>query len=157
MRLFVDLDGVLVDFDRGVFQATGHYPSEISDQQMWPILARTPGFYDKLEWMSDGKELWEFAKNFSPTILTGLPRGQWAESQKRSWCLRELGPHVPVLTCLSREKGRAASMVLEPDETPVLVDDRLNAQSGWLDIGGVFVLHVSAQDSLRQLKELGFE
>lgn len=35
-----------------------------------------------LDWMPDGRELWEGVESLQPTILTGLPMGKWAEPQK---------------------------------------------------------------------------
>ncbi len=154
-RLFVDLDGVLADFDRGVLEATGRYPTQMSDREMWPLVAKVSGFYEHLPWMPDGRQLWEYVVPFNPIICTGLPRGNWAEPQKRQWCRRELGTEVPVLTCLSRDKGQAAREFLDADETPILIDDRLKSQPGWVDLGGLFVLHTSAQDSIQALRELG--
>jgi len=156
IRLFLDLDGVLADFDAGVHRATGKTPAELGDRRMWPIIAKTPGFYEHLPWMADGRELWEFAKAFSPRILTGLPLGKWAEPQKRAWCARELGPNVGVECCLSREKGRHAAALLEPGQTMVLVDDRLKVQAAWEDAGGTFILHTSAASSIAALRDLGF-
>jgi len=156
IRLFLDLDGVLVDFDAGVLGATGKTPAELGDRGMWPVLARTPGFYEHLPWMADGRDLWDFAKAHRPVIVTGLPLGKWAEPQKRAWCHRELGSEVPVICCLSREKGKHAAALLGPDEVMVLVDDRLKVQAGWEDAGGKFVLHTSAADSIAALKDLGF-
>jgi len=150
-KLFLDLDGVLADFDAGVLASCGKLPGELMPRVMWPILARTKDFYAKLPWMKDGKELWERCKPFDPVILTGIPLGQWAAPQKLSWCAKELGARIPVITCLSKEKGSAISNWLEEDETPILVDDRLKSQPSWLDIGGIFVLHSSAEDSLKQL------
>lgn len=155
-RLFLDLDGVLADFDEGVRQATGKLPGVLPDKVMWPILARTPDFYDRLPWLEDGRILWEAVKKYRPPILTGLPIGKWAEPQKRSWCARELGPDIEVLTCLARDKGKKALEVLEQGLTPILVDDRLKAKDGWEAIGGIFILHTSAKDSLEQLKAYGF-
>jgi len=155
IRLFLDLDGVLADFDAGVVQATGQRPSELGDRRMWPIVARTPGFYDKLPWMTDGRDLWDFASRFHPSILTGLPMGNWAEPQKRAWCARELGPDVPVLCCRSRDKALVASGLLGEGETMVLVDDRLKLKEAWVDLGGTFILHTSAHESIAALKQLG--
>ena len=155
-RLFLDLDGVLADFDSGVFQATGKLPADLGDRRMWPVLARTPGFYEHLPWMPDGRDLWESSKTHRPVILTGLPLGKWAEPQKRAWCARELGPDVPVICCLSREKGRHAAEILEPGEVMVLVDDRLKVQAAWVDAGGRFILHTCAAASIAALKDLGF-
>ena len=35
-----------------------------------------------------------FLTSLNPTILTGMPMGNWADGQKRTWCARELGPKV---------------------------------------------------------------
>jgi hypothetical protein len=155
-RLFLDLDGVLVDFDAGVKKATGKLPHELGDRGMWPVLARTPDFYEHLPWMPDGRALWDFSLPFSPTILTGLPLGKWAEPQKRAWCARELGADVPVVCCLTRDKGKRAAELLAPGETMVLVDDRLKVQPYWEDAGGRFVLHTASEASVAALQELGF-
>jgi hypothetical protein len=155
-RLFLDLDGVLADFDAGVFRATGSTPAELGDRRMWPVLARTPGFYDQLPWMADGRDLWQFSQPFHPVILTGLPIGRWAEPQKRSWCARELGADVTVICCPSRDKAKHAAALLAPGETMVLVDDRLKLQTPWEDAGGRCVLHTSAVTSIAALRELGF-
>ena len=96
-KVFVDLDGVLVDFEAGVRRVTGKMPDEQSIRSMWSRLAVEPGFYEHLEWMPDGADLWERVRGLQPTILTGLPWGNWAKPQKIAWCARELGPDVPVV------------------------------------------------------------
>lgn len=155
-HLFLDLDGVLVDFDRGVKAIFGRGPSEIPDKEMWPVLAKTRNFYLNLDWMPDGKLLWEAVKGVNPVIVSGVPWGNWAEPQKRQWCRRELGPEVPVVLCRSREKGKAVADLLGNGEIPVLIDDRLQARESWLDIGGIYILHSSARQSLAELARLGF-
>ncbi len=159
-QLFVDLDGVLVDFDAGVRRATGKDPAELHPKSMWPVLAKTPGFYDALEWTPDGRKLWNAVKPFGPAILTGLPLGKWAERQKRSWCLRELGQNVPVVTGLARHKAELAAEWLEvnglADKVPVLIDDRLKIREDWESAGGRFILHLNTESSLEALGNLGF-
>ncbi len=154
-QLFVDLDGVLVDFDKGVRRATGKEPSELRPQNMWPAIAGTKGFYDRLGWMPDGRELWSAVKDLNPVILTGLPMGKWAEPQKRSWCERELGPKIPVITGMSRDKAELALTWLEengmPDKTPILIDDRLKIKELWEAAGGIFILHLDAAGSIEAL------
>jgi hypothetical protein len=79
-RLFVDLDGVLADFDEGVKQVTGRTPEQQSPQEMWRKLGAVakPGFFANLRWTQQcGEELWNAVKRSSPSILTGLPRGHY--------------------------------------------------------------------------------
>lgn len=152
--LFVDLDGVLADFDRGVLELTGRLPSQLSPRAMWPILSRTPDFYNSLAWTIDGKELWEGVQTHKPLILTGLPLGKWAEPQKRAWCARVLGESVEVICCLSREKAARGHERSGPDSTPILIDDREKLREAWEAMGGIFILHRSAQESLEVLSKV---
>ncbi|CAN0139826.1 unnamed protein product, partial [Phaeothamnion confervicola] len=81
--LFCDLDGVLCDFDAaGCIRVTGRPPGAMHARQMWPRLARAPSFYGNLPWMRDGRQLWDNIRAHRPTILTGVPMGGWAPSQK---------------------------------------------------------------------------
>ncbi|WP_426957778.1 hypothetical protein [Muricoccus radiodurans] len=150
MQLFVDLDGVIADFDRGVKAVTGRRPEELSLKVMWAALAKAPRFFDTLEFMEDAEALWRFCAPHKPTILTGLPLGSWAPAQKKAWVARMLGAHVPVITCMSKEKPRWS----QPGH--VLVDDRASAREGWEKKGGTFVHHVSAARSIAALRKLGF-
>ncbi len=154
--LFLDLDGVLADFENGVLLATGRETGTMSEKVMWPILARTKGFYEKLHWMSDGKFLWDFCTKYNPVIITGLPLGNWAEPQKRAWCHRELGKDVQVVACMTREKPQKAWELTPEDHIAVLVDDRIKIKEQWEAMGGIFVFHTSAESSINQLKALGF-
>lgn len=157
-QLFLDLDGVLVDFDRGVRHHTGKSPEDQTPKQMWSVLARTKQFYAKLSWTWDGKELWEGTRSMDPVILTGLPLGKWAEPQKREWCRRELGPEIPVICGKSKEKHLLAWDWLHEQGkahlTPILIDDRLNIKFPWEESGGRFILHFSARESLEELNRI---
>jgi hypothetical protein len=149
-HLFLDLDGVLADFDHGVATITGKRPEDLPRKTMWAALARAPAFFDTLEFMHDAEVLWRFCAPHRPTILTGLPIGAWAPEQKRRWVARMLGAHVPVITCMSRDKPRWSA----PGH--VLVDDREEAAAGWEAKGGTFIHHVSAERSIAALRALGF-
>jgi hypothetical protein len=153
-KLFVDLDGVLADFEEGVQRVTGRHPDEMHPHTMWKQLAAEPGFYEHLEWMPDGRLLWEKVRGLEPTILTGLPLGKWARAQKLAWCARELGPDVPVITCWSRQKASVAERVTPPSATPVLIDDRDWLRGRWESIDGIFIHHTDAETTIRTLEEL---
>jgi hypothetical protein len=150
MKLFLDLDGVLADFDRGVEAVTGKRPDQLPVRRMWQALAKAPDFYGTLEMMHDAQVLWEFCEPHNPTVLTGLPMGDWAPDQKRRWVAAMLGAHVPVVTCMTRDKHRFAG----PGH--VLVDDRASTREAWEKAGGIFILHTQAVRSIDELKRLGF-
>jgi hypothetical protein len=150
-RLFLDLDGVLADFDQGVEKLLGKRPDQLSTRTMWGALARHGDFFGTLEMMADARELWEFCAPHDPVILTGLPLGKWAEPQKRRWVGNMLGEKVRVITCMTRDKPRHSG----PGK--VLVDDREKTRAGWEERGGTFILHKSAADSIAALRKLGFD
>ena len=152
--LFVDMDGVLVDFDSGVHVVTGSLPHEQSPRVMWPQLARTPSFYDNLDWLADGRRLWAQVRSLQPTILTGLPLGRWAEPQKREWCTRELGPEIPVITCMSREKHSRAGKAVPAHAVAVLIDDRESLREKFEAAGGVFIRYTDTESAMAQLHAL---
>lgn len=151
-QLFLDCDGVLADFESGAHKVLGMAPKEFQDKRgpgaFWKKLATTPDFYNTLDLMPDAMELYEAVKHLDPIILTGLPIGQWAEPQKRAWAARHF-PGVQVITTPARKK----STYCEAED--VLVDDQDKYAEAWETAGGSFVLHTSARESIRALRELG--
>ena len=80
-----------------------------SPQEMWRKLqVASPPFFESLQWLPDGQELWSAIKELKPCVLTGLPRGKWAEPQKRAWCKQHLGTTVAVYCCKSKDKKNYA-------------------------------------------------
>ena len=147
-HLFLDCDGVLADFDAGARRLLGMSPAAFherhSAREFWKRLARDPDFYGTLEEMPDAQQLFAAVKHLQPTILTGLPLGRWAAPQKERWAAAHF-PGVPIITTMARDKH----LHMEPGD--VLVDDRDRHRGLWEQAGGLFVHHVSAADSLRQL------
>lgn len=151
-QLFLDLDGVLADFEAGA-QAVLHMPPAQYQERygpgaFWKKLANTADFYNTLELLPDAMELVEAVRHVDPIILTGLPIGNWAEPQKRAWVERHF-PGMQVITTLARNKPKYAA----PGD--VLVDDRERYRDGWEAVGGVFVHHVGAGETLNELRQLG--
>jgi len=150
MTLYIDLDGVLADFEAHVLALFGRAPSEMSAREMWGLAAATPKFFETMPKMPDADELWAFCEPFDPHILTGLPRGDWAAAQKRRWVAHHLGADVPITTCMARDKCQYAS----PGD--VLVDDPMKYAHLWEAQGGIFVRHTSAAESIEALRGLGY-
>ena len=150
-RLFLDLDGVLADFDAGAKRLMGMTPVEFDARhgrsEFWRRIARAPNFYGTLPEMHDARRLFDAVEHLKPTILTGLPVGKWAAPQKIAWAAAHF-PGVPIITCLARDKARH----MAPGD--VLVDDRENHRAAYERAGVVFVHHTSAEDSVRQLAKM---
>jgi hypothetical protein len=149
MQLYLDCDGVLADFDAGAEALLGMAPRAFEARhgkgRFWAALARADGFYANLPPLPDAMALFEGVRHLNPIILTGLPRGDWAEPQKRRWALRHF-PGTPVITCMAALKREHCS----PGD--VLVDDTLKYRHLWEEAGGVFIHHRSAAETLAELR-----
>jgi 5'(3')-deoxyribonucleotidase len=150
-RLFLDADGVLADFDRGARQLLGMSPKEYIATRgrgsFWKRLANAKSFYGTLPEMPDARLLFDAVKHLEPTILTGLPLGNWAAPQKVEWAAEHF-PGVPIVTCMARDKHKH----MHPGD--VLVDDREKHREAYEEAGVVFIDHRSAEDSLRELARI---
>jgi 5'(3')-deoxyribonucleotidase len=150
-RLFLDADGVLADFDEGARRLLGMRPKEYIRTHgrgaFWKRLARAESFYGTLTEMPDARVLFDAVKHLKPTILTGLPMGNWAAGQKLEWAAEHF-PRVPIITCIARDKHK------HMQSGDVLVDDREKHRAAYEAAGVVFVHHKNAEDSLRQLAKI---
>jgi hypothetical protein len=147
-RLYLDCDGVLADFDSGATAILGLPPRAYEAKhglgRFWQKLASAPDFYFGLPLMPDAVELFEAVKHLHPTILTGLPRGNWAADQKVRWAAKYF-PGTKIITTMARDKRDHAK------EGDVLVDDQKRHAHLWEEVGGVFVHHKSARQTLKEL------
>ena len=150
-HLFLDCDGVLADFEAGARKLLGthvrSFEARHGKREFWRRLAKATGFYASLPEMADARELFDAVEHLKPTILTGLPLGNWAAPQKVRWAAEHF-PGVPIITCMARDKHRH----MQPGD--VLVDDRATHRAAWEDAGGVFVHHKTARASLQELARL---
>jgi 5'(3')-deoxyribonucleotidase len=150
-RLFLDADGVLADFDEGARRLLGMNPRTFEARHgrgaFWKRLANAKGFYATLPEMPDARVLFDGVKHLKPTILTGLPLGNWAAAQKVQWAAEHF-PGVPIITCMARDKHK------HMHAGDVLVDDRENHRAAYEAAGVIFVHHNNAADSLTQLARI---
>jgi len=100
--------------------------------------------------LKDALDLYRAVAHLHPIILTGCPRGGWAEPQKIDWAARHF-PGVRIITCRSQEKR------LHMKAGDILVDDLLKYKHLWEEAGGIFVHHKSANESLHRLEKLGLD
>jgi hypothetical protein len=152
MQLFLDCDGVLADFDLYAEKVFGLPPRKaeatLGTKRFWCDLQSHDDFYNRLPLIPDALELYEAVWHLDPVILTGLPLGDWAEPQKRAWGARHF-PDARMICCMSKDKRNH----MQPGD--VLVDDWPKYRELWEGAGGIFILHTSAAESIRQLRDVG--
>ena len=150
-QVFVDLDGVLADFDgyyyRCFLERTDRGAPEPPD--MWANINAHGSFFETLPLLPDALTLWHgvCAVHPAPVVLSGLPRHGIHETHKRAWVARHLGPAVPVICCQSQHKYRHGR------RGDVLVDDWSRYRDKWERMGGIFILHTSVAESLAAVRQ----
>jgi 5'(3')-deoxyribonucleotidase len=151
--LWVDLDGVLVNFDKGFEDLEGCSPQEYIDEhgkeKFWKAFPKHPRFFRDLEWMPDGKELWNYIKQYNPTVLTAPPRESTmphAKKDKETWVKKHLGEDVKVIVEANKDKYAKKDYIL--------IDDREKNTVPWESAEGTAILHTSAKDTIEKLQKL---
>lgn len=150
-QIFVDMDGVLADFDRHHETVFGMRPDKAIDNVDWLKVRAVPNFYLNIPPMADLIDLWDHIGSFKPIVLTGIPISvEEAAANKKAWVRKYLGSDIEVRCCLSREKCQHAA----PGD--ILIDDWDKYRDLWLARGGRWITHTSAEDTIRELSEMGF-
>ena len=144
------MDGVLVDFNKGYFELTGHKLDGIhrTDTHFWdPINDAGYDFWINLNWMPDGKELWSYIEKYTPELLSAPSRQNNSRVAKHDWVNREL-PGVHLILRSAKHKKDFAS------PKSILIDDRVDNIADWVGAGGIGILHKNTEDTILQLKDL---
>jgi len=150
--IYCDMDSVLVDFDRGYQELTGITTQQADAngvEAFWePLTKAGAKFWITLQWMSDGKQLWNYIKKYNPILLSAPSREESSKLGKRVWVKREL-PGVKLILKYAPQKQEYAS------PTSILIDDRQKNIDEWEAAGGIGILHTSTANTIKQLQQLG--
>ena len=160
-KIYFDLDGVMADFDRGVYELCGmdafSHEDDKSDDIMWLRIKEVGHFYDKLELMPGAKELFDdlYAKYGDKCeILSGIPKPRrgivTAGEDKISWVRRMLSKNVKVNIVYKEDKPDYCT-----GEDCILIDDLPANIKAWEDIGGTGIINSGADDTRQTLVEMG--
>lgn len=151
MKLFVDMDGVLADFDQHHEDIFGVRADKIAENVDWNKVRAHPGFYSGIPPMADMLALWRYIERYSPIVLTGIPSSvEEAADNKRGWVRQHIGAHVEVRCCLSKEKSFHA------EHGDILIDDWEKYRHLWIGKGGRWITHTSAENTIQKLQGWGF-
>lgn len=150
-QIFLDMDGVIVDFDAGVrrrYKADWWYPTEwkipykklgTTFDEFWYQMDNA-AFWRDLPWTEDGKRIQALVEPFKPTILTAsfLPK---ASAGKTEWLTREYPDTMKegqrrVLIANGHE---AKASVAGPGK--ILIDDKNENIDEWEKAGGKGILY----------------
>ena len=158
-KIYCDMDGVLVDFDKGYNQLTGkptHHADVQGKQEFWDTFRQglsdrnisEKDYWANLEWMSDGKELWDKIKPLNPTLLSAPSRDPQSRLGKRIWVKKNI-PGTPLILAAAPMKKNYAR------KNAILIDDKISNINEWNEAGGIGILHTSTSTTLDKLSKYG--
>jgi phosphoglycolate phosphatase-like HAD superfamily hydrolase len=157
--IFIDLDGVLADFEKKARESLGADPRATDKMSMNELFRKLEQYqqsggryFEEMDLLPDAMQLWQHVKKYNPIICSAIGRITNAEKEKRNWVNHHLGPAAEASALFvpsAKEKCRHAG----PNH--VLIDDKLKAITPWVQAGGIGILHSSAALTIHKLKELG--
>ncbi len=157
-KIYFDMDGVLADFDRGLWEMCGMEPQpqgdEATDAATFAAVRGADHFYLNLQPCEGMLELFaEVRSKYGDRveILTGVPSARRnipeASEDKREWVRKYIGDDVVVHTVARKEKQEYA-------EGSVLIDDLEKNIREWEAAGGIGLLHTDVEDTRKVLIRL---
>lgn len=144
-QIYLDMDGVLADFDKKKYEVFGPKVDKLKEQEFWKLVWENhPNWFFELEPMPDMELLWGYTKRFKPIILTAASKSHpyAIVTQKQAWVKKWLGSDVPVIVCFRSHKKDWAA------KDAILVDDHADNIKEFTLHGGMGILHTSAANSI---------
>lgn len=147
--VFCDMDGVLTNMVKHYYDLTGKdLEDRVNNKKWYRDVQGNIEFWENMIWLDDGKELWDYIKQFNPCILTSPCLDSACKKGKIAWVKRDLGDNVPIIVALKKHL-----VFNQPTlNKKILIDDKEKNTLPWEELGGVSVLHINASDSVSKLK-----
>ena len=139
--IYLDMDGVIADFDQRFMDVSGMTPNEYKDKhglkKFWNLI-------DK-----------ENKVKFWVGILTAPSVRKQSKIGKTVWLRKihpDLFPNTPKINFKpAKEKHQVKQSLTKSD---ILIDDKVSTIDTWNQSGGTGILHTSTPNTINQLKKL---
>ena len=153
--IYCDMDGVLTDFDKQFEKASGgipprEYEEKNGKEAFWNLIDKENGvgFWVGMPWMPNGQTLWDYIKQYNPTLLSAPSRQNESRLGKRLWVKNNI-PGTKLILANAENKQNYAN------DKSILIDDRPSNIDQWRSKGGIGILFVSTAQTIEDLKKLG--
>lgn len=156
--IYVDMDGVLADFDGGFYNIAGKSSDGVNNEELWGYIQSygKAKFFSELSWLPGSQEMWKFiTDNFLKVkILSALGKSDKIDNQTTQGKMSWLSHNIPNLHSSDiilvenkhrkRHYSKAGDIII--DDTPVVIQE-------WTKKSGIGILHKTASDTINQLKQ----
>jgi 5'-nucleotidase len=148
-RLYIDLDGVMADFDKYFIQQFGIESNKLDDTTLWKWINGHGNFFLNLPLCEGAIDFYESVRHLNPTILTACPKSNYvtAAVQKRQWVYKHLNPDATVIPMLG---GKNKCLFMHSVED-ILIDDYEKNCIPWREHGGIAIQHKNFEHTKSQL------
>jgi len=161
--IYIDLDGVLVNIEKGAKEALlPKYPKikhwlDVDTENRWKVINNTKDFWKNLEWMPNSRRLWKIVSQYSSHVLSAYSQqDDRSKRDKLIWVnknMRELPRNrINIVKRLDKQK-----FAVDKGNPNILIDDHLKNVDEWKKAGGIGILHKDVSTTIRQLKKLGYK
>jgi len=155
--IYCDMDGVLADF----ISFTDKILGKPFKDQYWGDLP--DDLFYQLSPMPDAHQLWSFIVKHDPRILTAHPRpgrgpiSNRASDDKKRWMMKHFKwPASKIYPVLRADKKQFAKD--GRDGRPnLLIDDHIKNCMDFRNRGGIAIVHTSANNTIKELKAMGYK
>lgn len=150
-KLYLDLDGVMADFDGHFEKLFGKTTSSVDDDEMWRMIREEETFFDSVPPCKLAISFFRWIEHLDPIVLTAAPKTfyQVGAQQKKNWVKRHLSEDVMVLP-IHGGKNKHLFMHKPGD---VLVDDFEKNIELWRAAGGIGVHHQNFEETKRLVEK----
>lgn len=155
---FVDMDGVIANFDRGVLELTGFTLDQQTEEEMWKKINEygKSKFFTELHWTIGGKQLWYYVTNhfIHVKILSALGSNDKIDKKTTVGKMGWLNRNIPslreddIILVSNKHKKHHYSK-----SENIIIDDNNVVIEEWVRKGGIGILYRNTLDTISKLKE----
>lgn len=143
-RIFLDLDGVMADFDKHFTDLFGLEPPSkggTDDDTMWKLVYEHGNFFRTMPLMEGAKRFYMAAAlaGIEFIILTAASKKhyQHVAEQKMEWVRKHFGPIILTLPVY----GSSSKALFIQNKDDILIDDYKKNCDRWTAAGGIAIHH----------------
>lgn len=181
MRIFVDMDGVLSDFDSHFKSYTNTPPEDFvlslykmqenivgqrvskdkllqtTDLIFWKVISEMPDFWSTMTPIDGFKNLWQSVSAFDPIILTSIPLYPFVSWQavlgKRQWIDKFISKHIRMyVTFFDHNYKKTYKHHFCQGLDDILIDNTPENILAWQKAGGTGILFENVEQAIKDLK-----
>jgi len=138
-HVYLDLDGVMADFDAHFPALFGVDHRSMLDDDMWVTINAHPSYFRDMPQCPGAKEFFDRISWLNPIILTACPKINYANAarQKREWVREHLSTTCHVIPVM----GGHNKPLFMHSRGDILIDDFERNTKAWQMEGGFGILH----------------